>query len=62
MNAKFFSYDVIYSLILPRKSWIAKLIVKDFHKKGNHASWTNQTLAALSARYWVISSREVIRK
>ena len=51
-----------YPVILPRKSWITKLIVKDFHEKGNHASGTNQTLAALSARYWVISGREVIRE
>ena len=49
-------------LILPRKSWITKLIVKDFHEKGNYASGTNQTLAALSARYWVISGRGVIRE
>ena len=61
-NAKFLSYDVRYPVILPRKSWITKLIVKDFHEKGNHASGTNQTLAALSARYWVISGREVIRE
>ena len=61
-NAKFHSYDVRYPVILPRKSWITKLIVKDFHEKGNHASGTNQTLAALSARYWVISGREVIRE
>ena len=61
-NAKFFLYDVRYPVILPRKSWITKLIVKDFHEKGNHASGTNQTLATLSARYWVISGREVTRE
>ena len=61
-NAKFLSYDVRYPVILPRKSWITKLIIKDFHEKGNHTSGTNQTLAALSARYWVISGREVIRE
>lgn len=50
-NAKFLSYDVRYPIILPRKCWTTKLIVKDFHEKGNHASGTNQTLAALSSRY-----------
>lgn len=60
-NAKFLSYDVRYPIILPRKSRITKLIVKEFHEKGKHASGTNQTLAALSARYWIISGREVIR-
>ena len=61
-NAKFLLYDVRYPVILPRKSWITKLIVKDFHEKGNHASGTNQTLATLSARYWVISGREATRE
>ena len=61
-NAKFLSYDVRYPVILPRNSKITKLIVKEFHETGNHASGTNQTLAALSARYWIISAREVIRQ
>ncbi len=60
--AEFLSYDVRYPVILPRRGWITKLIVKHFHELGNHASGTNQTLAALSARYWVISGREVIRE
>ena len=61
-HAKFLSYDVRYLVILPRKSWVTKLIVKEFHEKGHHASGTNQTLAALSARFWIVSGREVIRE
>ena len=61
-NAKFLSYDVRYPVILPRNSRITKLIVKEFHGMGNHASGTNQTLAALSTRYWIISAREVIHQ
>ena len=61
-NAKFLSYDVRYPVILPRNSRITKLIVKEFHENGNHASGTNQTLAALSSRYWIVAAREVIRK
>ena len=61
-HAKFLSFDVRYPIILPRKSWITKLIVKHFHEQGQHASGTNQTLAAISARYWVLSGREVIRE
>ena len=61
-NAKFLSYDVRHPVILPRKSWVTTLIVKKFHEKDNHASGTNQTLAALSTRYWVMSGREVIRE
>ena len=61
-NAKFLSYDVRYPVILPRNSRITKLIVKEFHEKGNHASGTHQTLAALSSRYWIVAAREEIRK
>ena len=61
-NAKFLSYDVRHPVILPRKSWMTKLIVKECHEEGNHATGTNQTLAALSTRYWILSAREVIRE
>ena len=61
-NAKFISYDVRHPVILPRKGWVTKLIIKDAHEKGNHAFGTNQTLAVLSARYWIISAREAIRE
>ena len=50
-HAKFLSFDVRYPIILPRKSWITKLIVKHFHEQGHHASGTNQKVAAISARY-----------
>ena len=61
-QAKFLAYDVRYPIILPRKSWVTKLIVKDFHEHGKHAAGTNQTLAALAARNWIIAGREVIRE
>ena len=32
-HAKFLSYDVRYLVILPRKSLVARLIVKEFHEK-----------------------------
>ena len=61
-NAIYIFYDVRYPVILPRKSWVTKLIIKDAHERGKHAFGTNQTLALLSARYWIISAREVIRE
>ena len=61
-QAKFLAFDVRHPIILPRRSWITKLIVKYFHEQGNHAAGTNQTLAGLSARYWIIAVREVIRE
>ena len=59
-HAKFLPYDVRYPVLLPRKSWVTKLIVKEYHERGNHATGTNQTLAALSTRYWILSGREEI--
>ena len=58
----FLPYDVRYPVILPRKSWVTQLIVKEYHERGYHATGTNQTLAALSARYWLLSGRKEIRR
>ena len=60
--AEFLSFDVRYPVILPRRRWVTKLILKEFHEMGKHASGTNHTLAALSTRHWIISGREAIRK
>ena len=59
-HAQFLSYDVRYPVILPRKNWVTKLIVKDFQEKEKHATGTNQTLAAISSRFWILSAREEI--
>jgi hypothetical protein len=56
----FISYDARFPIILPRKHWVTKLIVKNCHEKTCHGG-TNLTLAKLSGRYWVISAREEIR-
>ena len=61
-NAKFLSFDVRHPVILPRKHWATRLIVKETHERGKHAFGTNQTLATLLARYWIISAREEIRE
>ena len=60
--AEFLSHDARFPIILPRKHQVTKLIVKYFHEEGNHASGTNQTLAVLSTRFWIISGREEIRE
>ena len=51
-----------YPIILPRRNWVTKLIVKEYHERGNHATGTNQTLAAFSTRYWLLAGREEIRE
>lgn len=58
--AEFLPYDVRYPIILPRKNWITTLIVKHYHEMGNHNAGTNQTLSALSTKYWIIAAREEI--
>ena len=58
--AEFLPYDVRHPIVLPRKHWVTKLIVKYYHEKGNHNSGTNQTLSLLSTKYWIIAAREEI--
>ena len=58
--AEFLPYDVRYPIILPWKNWVTKLIVKYYHERGNHNAGTNQTLSALSTKYWIIATREEI--
>jgi len=58
--AEFLPYDVRYPIILPRKNWVTKVIVKYNHELGNHSAGTNQTLSSLSTRFWIISAREKI--
>ena len=55
-------YDVRFPVTLARKSWVTRLIVKHYHEQDNHVSGTNQTLASLSTRYWIVSGREEIRE
>ena len=55
-------YDARHPIILPRKTWVTKLIVKFCHEKDHHAGGTNQTLAAISTRFGIISAREEIRE
>ena len=56
------SHDARFPIILPRKDQVTKFTVKYFHEEGNHASGTNQTLAVLSTRLWIISGLEEIRE
>ena len=61
-HAEFLPYDIRYPIILPRRNWVTKLIVKEYHERGNHATETNRKLAALSTRYWLLAGREEIRE
>ena len=58
--AELLPYDVRHPIVLPRKHWVTKLIVKYYHEKVNHNSGINQTLSMLSTKYWIIAAREEI--
>ena len=60
-HAEFLPFDVRYPIILSRKNWVTRLIVKHYHEIGKHVSGTNHTLSVLSTKYWIIAAREEIR-
>ena len=41
---------------------MTKLIVKNYHERGNHAAGVNFILCKLSERFWIIAAREEIRE
>ncbi|XP_048256637.1 uncharacterized protein LOC125382165 [Haliotis rufescens] len=59
--AEVLSWEARFPIILPRKSPVTKLIVKHHHEMCHHMG-TNTTLASLSSKFWIISSREEIRE
>ena len=59
--AEFLPYEVRFPLILPRGTWVTKLIVKHYHEIGQHVTGINHTLANISNEYWIVAAREEIR-
>ena len=57
VNAEFLQIETRYRVIPPRISWFTELIIKQYHEDGHHSTFTNHTLAVLSARHWIISTR-----
>ena len=41
-HAEFLPCDVRYPIILPRRNWVTKLIVREYHERGNHATGTTR--------------------
>ena len=62
VNAEFLPIGTWYPFILPRTSWATKMIIKQYHKDDHYSTRTNHTLAVLWARYWIMSTRKVIRE
>ena len=56
------SDDTRFPIILPRGHWVTKLIVKNYHERGNHAAGVNFIFCQLSERFWIIAARKEIRE
>ncbi|XP_071118407.1 uncharacterized protein [Haliotis cracherodii] len=61
-DAECLPFAARFPIILPRRSWITKLVIKHAHEEGHHVSGTNRTLDVLSSKYWIVSAREAIRE
>ena len=59
--ADWLPYSTRFPIILPRKHEVTSLIVKHHHELRQHGG-TNETLAALTERFWLESAREEIRQ
>ena len=60
--ANYLPFDARFSVILPRKNSVTRLIVKSFNEGSNHLAGTNHTLSLLSSRFWIMQAREEIRE
>ena len=47
-------------IVIPKKSWLAKLILQDIHLKYFHAP-ANTVLAELRRHFWIVDAQSVIR-
>ena len=59
--AEYLTFDVRYPITQPRKHWVTKLIVKNYHEQSNYSVGTNHTLSLIAARFWIMQGREEIR-
>ena len=61
-HADYLSYSVKHPIILPRRAWVTKLMVRSYHEQDGHDMGTNHTLSVLSERFWIMKAREEIRE
>jgi hypothetical protein len=60
--ADFLPQDTAFPIIMPRKHWVTKLIIKQIHERGKLIMGTNHVLLELPSKYWIIAAREAIRE
>ena len=59
-NSQEFEENFKHPVILPKKSFIVELIIRDTHKKVAHAG-RGITLNELRSRYWIVSTNSAVR-
>ena len=59
-NSQEFEESFKHPVILPKKSFIVELIIRDAHKKVAHAG-RGITLNELRSRYWIVNANSVVR-
>ena len=59
-NSQEFPEDFKHPVILPKKSFIVQLVIRDAHKRVAHAG-RGITLNELRSRYWIINANSVVR-
>jgi len=67
MNARLrFNRNLAYEekcpIILPSKSHLTDLIIRDVHADYNHCGGTNYTLSLLSQKYWIVHGRQEVKR
>ena len=48
-------------MILPKKHWVTRLIVRYFHELANHSAGINFVLIQISQKYWIPAARDAIK-
>ena len=56
-----FQFDEKHPIILPRNSYLVKLLVEDIHVRQLH-SGINQTIISVREKYWVIQLRTLVKR
>ncbi|XP_068690212.1 uncharacterized protein [Montipora foliosa] len=59
-KSRVFPDDFKHPVILPKKSFMVNLVIRDAHERVGH-SGRSITLGALSSRYWIINANSVVR-
>ena len=59
--AEYLPWETRYPFILFQSHWVTTLVMKQAHEQSEHEE-TNEVLAQLSVRYWILSAREAIKQ